>query len=334
MRFVKYSLFLYFILGLHVSSRLLDSDEDNERMENVDENSIDNDAKSGLTVEEKEIIFKYYNRDNVAGERIYIKNVTEDILKGWRKYHEVKFITHGWLSSEKSGSVEGIKNAYLVKKDINVITIDWSETASWKAYPLPAYFTKQVGAIIATLIEELVEKKFASLQNVHVIGHSLGSHVAGAVGSSVKSGKVARITGLDPAGPAFEHVHQLHNNVLDTSDAEFVDIIHTAGGAAGYMQPLGHADFYPNGGVPPQPGCVETSSLNVTCSHGRAYNFFADSILYPSSFRAYKCDTWEALKNASCNGYPIVYMGDETPSTARGIYYLRTEAKSPFGRKN
>lgn len=50
--------------------------------------------------------------------------------------------------------------------------------------------------------------------------------------------------------------------MLDKSDANFVDVIHTAGGAAGYFGTVGHVDFYPNGGTPIQPGCLETSSVS------------------------------------------------------------------------
>ena len=69
-------------------------------------------------------------------------------------------------------------------------------------------------------------------------------------------------SGLDPAGPAFELVNSIAHNSLDTSDAEFVDVIHTAGGAAGFYEALGHADFYPNGGTPIQPGCADASSIS------------------------------------------------------------------------
>lgn len=68
--------------------------------------------------------------------------------------------------------------------------------------------------------------------------------------------------GLDPAGPGFEYV-ALRSDSLDTSDALFVDVIHTASGTAGYSAPIGHADFYPNNGNPPQPGCFEYFSLNA-----------------------------------------------------------------------
>ncbi|CAB0006542.1 unnamed protein product, partial [Nesidiocoris tenuis] len=42
---------------------------------------------------------------------------------------------------------------------------------------------------------------------------------------------------------------------LDSSDAKFVDVIHTSIYYLGVYKPTGHADFYPNGGGPLQPGC-------------------------------------------------------------------------------
>jgi len=42
---------------------------------------------------------------------------------------------------------------------------------------------------------------------------------------------------------------------LAQSDAEFVEVIHTDGGVFGFPVALGHADFFPNGGFPQQPGC-------------------------------------------------------------------------------
>lgn len=60
--------------------------------------------------------------------------------------------------------------------------------------------------------------------------------------------------GLDPARPGFE-VGQVQNEGLKKEDAKFVDVIHTSGGSAGCFHSMGHADFFPNGGSPPQPGC-------------------------------------------------------------------------------
>ncbi|OWR48603.1 hypothetical protein KGM_207911B, partial [Danaus plexippus plexippus] len=91
------------------------------------------------------------------------------------------------------------------------------------------------------------------LSRTHLIGHSLGAQSAGVAGGSIRSGKVSRITGLDAALPLFNKLPPKQR--LDPSDAEFVDAIHTDAGIFGFRDPVGHVDFYPNGGISPQPGC-------------------------------------------------------------------------------
>jgi len=149
--------------------------------------------------------------------------------------------------------------------------------------------------------------------SVQIIGFSLGAHVAGMAGQGVNTtvGKpIGRITGLDPAAPGF-HANP-EESKLDSSDASFVDVYHTNQGLKGYPGLLGHVDFFPNGGGPFQPGCSNISDfsdvftgksgvsqiqlgLNVilnclgTCSHARAYKYFAKSIRN-STITACKCE--------------------------------------------
>jgi len=58
---------------------------------------------------------------------------------------------------------------------------------------------------------------------------------------------------LDPAYPLYMNTGE--DGHLTWADAVFVDVIHTDGGNFGFPQPLGHVDFFPNGGVRRQPGC-------------------------------------------------------------------------------
>lgn len=58
--------------------------------------------------------------------------------------------------------------------------------------------------------------------------------------------------GLDPAKPLFAFASSEYK--LDSSDADFVDVIHTDVVGRGMLASLGHVDFYPNLGTI-QPGC-------------------------------------------------------------------------------
>lgn len=67
----------------------------------------------------------------------------------------------------------------------------------------PFYFNsvlnvKPIGYYTADFVDYLVEKGL-SLGNLHVIGMSLGAHMAGIVGKGLKSGKIARVTGNSPS---------------------------------------------------------------------------------------------------------------------------------------
>lgn len=161
--------------------------------------------------------------------------------------------------------------------------------------------------------------------------------------------------GLDPARPGFENSAGPDSS-LDKSDAEFVDVIHSSAGTLGYMQPMGHVDFYPNNGKAHQPGCkgilkemmgtlrcVKFHRIRLNefyfwnseaCSHGRSHQFFAESITNRNGFAAYPCESWEAYESGKCRSGAIP-MGDATPRSAKGVYYLRTTDSAPFamGRK-
>lgn len=79
----------------------------------------------------------------------------------------------------------------------------------------------------------------------------MGAHIAGNVGKYFK-GKLDRVTALDPAGPLFRSFSW---DAVSSTDAAFVDVIHSGIGSLGEITQRGTADFYPNRGFNPQPGC-------------------------------------------------------------------------------
>lgn len=118
-----------------------------------------------------------------------------------------------------------------------------------------------LGNYVGDLIIDLYENYSANLDNIHLVGHSLGAHVAGFAGKAVQTAtgrNVGRITGLDPAGPLYRLAGA--GDRLAKTDADLVVALHTDGGVAGYWSPIGDIDFYANGGFPQQPGCSDILS--------------------------------------------------------------------------
>lgn len=130
--------------------------------------------------------------------------------------------------------------------------MDWERVAR-SAYISSAINTQRVGEHIARFILD------SDLAKVHLIGHSLGAHVAGFAAKIIRNEtgvKVQRITALDPAGPYFRDVFLDEEYRLNGEDAQIVDVIHTDAGFYGYEKPIGTLDVYVNGGFRQQPGCT------------------------------------------------------------------------------
>ncbi|EDW12884.2 pancreatic lipase-related protein 2 isoform X2 [Drosophila mojavensis] len=255
------------------------------------------------------------------------RDTWQDMAEKFDPKLDTKILVHGWKSSTMSYSIQSIRGAYIQRGQVNVFAINWRDQADNIYYLTPARYTVQVGRAVAKLIDLLVEEKEADPQRIHLIGHSLGAHIMGYAGSYTKY-RVGRITGLDPARPAFEDCIGPENH-LDETDANFVDVIHSCAGYLGFRKPIGMVDFYPNGGGPPQPGCTEISQIFTGCSHGRSYEYFAESINSDKGFYGVPCGTLAEVKGRNCTGSKIL-MGDPVPKDARGIYLVKTAKKPAF----
>lgn len=75
------------------------------------------------------------------------------------------------------------------------LAVNWEEIASNINYPIPARETREVGRYLAELIDYLCQERGADPRRFHLIGHSLGAHIAGFAGSFIRSGRIGRISG-------------------------------------------------------------------------------------------------------------------------------------------
>ncbi|XP_041982175.1 pancreatic lipase-related protein 2-like [Aricia agestis] len=273
-----------------------------------------------------EIYFDLYTRHNPLEPEALSIPEPDKLMES--KYFNsslgVKMVTHGWVTSAKAQWMQNIKNALLHYHDLNVITVDWYELSRNSFYPWPAYSTRYVGREIATFIAALVRSYNITGSSFHLIGHSLGAQVMGYAGM-FSNETIQRITGLDPARPLFEVPEMPVDYCLDRTDAYFVDIIHTCGGVYGYRKSYGHADFYPNSGMPAQPGCSDISAIMESCSHGRAPEFFEESISHEpgTGFLAYPCENWDKFDKGECKEN-ATNMGYPATEDSRGDYFLHT----------
>ena len=84
---------------------------------------------------------------------------------------------------------------YLKRGDYNFITVDWENVAMAPFYIRAVVNSEVVGELTGKFINFLVEQG-ADLNQFHVIGFSLGAHVAGKAGATV-NGLLPRITGTN-----------------------------------------------------------------------------------------------------------------------------------------
>ncbi|RVE44850.1 hypothetical protein evm_010505 [Chilo suppressalis] len=238
---------------------------------------------------------------------------------------QTKIIVHGYKDNSLSEVPMDLAHAYNEKKMFNVLLVDAEDMIN-KWYVLSVHNARLVGKRLGNLLANL-ENYGANAEDFHIIGISLGAHIAGWAGKyfrQYKARSIGRITGLDPAGPCFSYAYS--DQRLDKTDAVYVDVVHSNRLLQGVIEPLGHADFYINGGGPGQPGCFMPS-----CSHLRAAQVYIESIRTPKSFVGVQCENWDQFLKNSCDKNDYAILGYGSSSSARGLYYLRTASKSPFG---
>jgi len=272
------------------------------------------------------VVFRLHTRNHRApGQIITLNNAASLTGSQWNSAHQTRIVIHGWNSNANSGVNVQIRNAYLDLNNFNVIIVDWNVLANNPNYAASRNAINDVGLVTAQFVDFLNLVGGMSFATLTISGHSLGAHAAGIVGKQVTRGRVANIVGMDAALPLFSMGQPTQR--LASTDANYVESIHTNIGQLGFDQPLGVAAFYPSWGRA-QPGCG--LDLIGTCAHSRAHEFFAESIR-TNLFWATRCSGWAAIQNSNCPSTgPSMQMGGEPVNQgANGVYFLLTNANPP-----
>lgn len=157
--------------------------------------SIERLTKACLTVhassarpEELNVTFHLYTRKNSQVAFLLDSQLSrQQLLHGspFDARKPIKWITHGFHTNvDKSEWMLEAKDKILAFEDANVILTDWRRGAS----PALAFYPKAAANahVVAKLIVKILRRIQADIDmsRVHLIGHSLGAHIMGFVGSA------------------------------------------------------------------------------------------------------------------------------------------------------
>lgn len=78
----------------------------------------------------------------------------------------------------------------------NVIIVDWSKLAALPWYPEAVKNTVVVGSYIGQLLKWLEYKEAISLPDLHIIGFSLGAHVAAFAGEELARNRSEKVESI------------------------------------------------------------------------------------------------------------------------------------------
>ncbi|KAL4710340.1 hypothetical protein ACJJTC_011156 [Scirpophaga incertulas] len=246
----------------------------------------------------------------------------------------VQVLISGYLDSTSSILVRSMATQYL-NEGSNLLLVEIFPVLV-RAYPLAARLTKPFGMVVGEFIASLTEFGLTA-DRLQLMGASLGAHIShyAAVRFYELTGtKPARLTGLDPAGPCFRHLPE--ETRINANGARKVDIVHTNIDGFGIADPVGHVDFYLNGGEYQQSikqgvvfPCLEL------CSHIRSALYLMYSYINPDKFIGIKCDSVRQARTGNCYesaNLTTNLLGPLTDFTKPGIYYLPTNEKAPYYR--
>lgn len=278
---------------------------------------------------ESDIIFNLYtNEDQDGGRRIQWDNPAWIQETGFDASLPLRLTIHGWNGGPTSAVNTAVRASLFATGRFNVIEVDWSAGARTINYIGARNRVEAVGIVVAGLLRSISQETGVDVRQMVIIGHSLGAHVAGFAGKNLGR-NLGTIVGLDAAFPLFS-IRDPEAR-LDFTDALYVQSIHTNAGTLGFDEPIGHGNFYPNGGRS-QPGCGIDVSGN--CAHGRAHEFYAESINTQAGFWARQCGSYQEIVRNNCVsiGPDALMGGNPVNAQAVGIYHLETNRASPFAQ--
>ncbi|XP_063539600.1 pancreatic triacylglycerol lipase-like [Cydia strobilella] len=266
-------------------------------------------------------LYLLFTRRNPHTSQTLVINDRNSVLNSnFNPSHPTVVIAHGWFSNQNTDLNPVIRNAYLDKGEANVIVLDWGHLAMGD-YVTAMNGVPTVGRGLGQFLGFVHETTGAPFSSMHLVGFSLGAHLVGFAGREL-GGAIARVTGLDPAGPLWNS----NSDHLGPNDAVYVEAIHTDGGTVGGFgigTAIANADFFPNGGTS-QPACITS-----ICNHNRAWELFAATVSY-NHLTGKECSSNLQISLNTCRGQSLQMGNDDLRKWGSGKYRVDTARRYPF----
>lgn len=166
---------------------MLDEDPDGASIERLTKSCLTVHASSARP-EQLNVTFHLYTKNNPKIPYILGPSITRfELIKRspFDSNRPIKWITHGFHTNvDKSEWMIEAKDKILVHENANVILTDWRRGAS----PALAFYPKAAANahIVAKMIVKIIRRLRDDIDfsQIHLIGHSLGAHIMGFVGSA------------------------------------------------------------------------------------------------------------------------------------------------------
>lgn len=157
---------------------------------------IDHQEIAPSFVAERDVRFLLFTRFNpLEGQQVIFNDLSSLQASHFNANRPTRFIIHGFQADANSEVNTVITAAYIRSYDVNVIVIDWGLGANTINFITARNRVPEMGVLIANYIDFLNEHNMVDFGRLYVIGSSLGAHIAGMTGKSLRRGRINTIIG-------------------------------------------------------------------------------------------------------------------------------------------